>query len=517
MSYLPQLRGELVRAAAGRPEFAAAVANRSEVGVVAGATPNPPEVGVVARAALPRGWRALRVRWLGARGPRLRWVAINLAIGLAGTVGGLSAAGVFDRGTPLGPSVAPAPHTAEGVAVPGSAHLLPLRTPDPDGGLPWGLRVVRTTRGLECVDVARVDYGTIGVLGQDGAFHGDGRFHPVSPDIFGVLGCATRDARGHAFVNVALQNQPASGLEGLSQAGDSRGCEPAELPHRHHLPACPQADMREIYLGLLGPDARSVTYRLPSGGQRTVATVGTQGAYLIVLPQATSGCLAPARPWETPASHCAYGGRGNRGGEPEVPSGAISAVTYRDGRVCRVAAPGTWRSMFGSCPPVGFVEPRTHIPTHAQLAAPLTVRALPARHYCAQLHGEKVMPCERGVPAGYKRLDGGWPALLVQVEFTARVAITGSNSWYEIEVHYAHSHSCPGGGDFGPTDYDIRAGQRVHYRTFVPYRCHGLAHVTVAYVPTVGPAGSMPVTGLPGQGKPVLVGAVALRVPRAPG
>ncbi len=254
----------------------------------------------------------------------------------------------------------------------------------------------------------------------------------------------------------------------------------------------------------------------PAAGN-TVATVGAQGAYLIVLPQATTGCVAPARPWETPASPCPYGGRGDRGGEPEVPAGVISTVAYRDGRVCHVAAPGTRRSLFGSCPPVGFVRPRAAIPTHAQLATPVTVRELPARHYCGQLHGEKVIPCERGVPAGYKRLDGGWPSLLVQVDFTARVAITGSSSWYEIEVHYPHSHSCPGGGGFGPTDYDIRAGQRVQYRTFVPYRCHGLAHVTVAYVPTVGPAGSMPVTGLPGEGKPVLVGGAALRVPGAAG
>jgi len=437
-------------------------------------------------------------------------VAINLALGLAGTVGGLSAAGIFDRGTPLGPSIAPAPHTAEGVAVPGSARLLPLRTPDPGGGLPWGLRVVRTTRGLECVDVGRVDYGTIGVLGQDGAFHGDGRFHPVSPDVFGDLGCATLDARGHAFVNVALQNQPTSGLAGLGEAGGSGGCRSAELTHNRRLPTCPQADMREIYFGLLGPDARSITYRLPGGGLRAVATVGTQGAYLIVLQQATSGCLAPSRPGKPPA--CPYGGRGNRGGEPEVPSGVISKVAYRDGRVCHVAAPGTMKSMFGSCSPVGFVKRRAPIPTHAQLAAPVTVRELPARHYCSKVRGEGVMRCERGVPAGYRHVRG-WPSLLVQVDFTARVAITGSGSWYEIEVNLARSHSCTTGGEFGPTDYDIRAGERVHYRTFVPYRCHGLARGTVTYVPTVGAAGAMPVTGLPGQGKPVLVGRFAFVVP----
>lgn len=491
MSYLPQLRSELLRAAESRHE-------------VADAAPEP------------RGRRSRRAPRLPARGSRLRWAAINLAIGLAGTVGGLSAAGVFDRGTALGPAVAPAPNAAEGVAIPGSARLLPLRTPDPGGGLPWGLRVVRTTRGLECVDVGRVDYGTIGVLGQDGAFRDDGRFHPVSTNVFGDLGCATIDGHGHAFVNVALQNQPTSALAGLGEAGGSGGCEPAELIHsqRRRRPGCPQADMREIYFGLLGPDARSVTYRVPGGGQRTAATVGTQGAYLIVLPQATSGCLAPSRPGEPPARRCPYGGSGDRG-EPEVPAGAISAVAYRDGHVCRVAAPGTRQSLFGSCPPVGFVKPRMRIPTHAQLATPIAVHELPARHYCGQVRGERVMPCERGVPAGYKRLSGGWPSLLVQVDFTARVAITGSGSWYEIEINLPRSAGCGAGGVFGPTDFDIRAGERVRHRTFVPYRCHGLAHGTVTYVPTVGAAGAMPVTGLPGEGKPVLVGRFAFVVPSA--
>jgi putative protein kinase ArgK-like GTPase of G3E family len=48
---------------------------------------------------------------------------------------------------------------------------------------------------------------------------------------------------------------------------------------------------------------------------------------------------------------------------------------------------------------------------------------------------------------------------------------------------------------------------------FVPYRCHGVVHGTVTYVPTDGPASSMAVTGLPGQGKPVLVGRFSFTVP----
>jgi hypothetical protein len=48
---------------------------------------------------------------------------------------------------------------------------------------------------------------------------------------------------------------------------------------------------------------------------------------------------------------------------------------------------------------------------------------------------------------------------------------------------------------------------------FVPYRCPGLVKGAVSYVPLVGPATSMPVAGLPGQGTAVPVGRFSFRVP----
>ena len=61
--------------------------------------------------------------------------------------------------------------------------MLALQAPDPQGGLPWGMRVVRTTRGETCVQIARLDGDQLGQLGIDGAFHDDGRFHPLAPDV----------------------------------------------------------------------------------------------------------------------------------------------------------------------------------------------------------------------------------------------------------------------------------------------------------------------------------------------
>jgi hypothetical protein len=505
MNYLPELRSALVQAADRVADSAEPVHPRA-------ARPQPGRAGWHERAG---AWR---------RTSRLRWVAVNLAIGLAGTAIGLGAAGVFHRGTTLGPEVPPSPSSDDGVATPRGVTLLPLRVADPGGGLPWGIRVVRTTRGLTCVGVGRVDFDTIGVLGQDGAFGDDGRFHPISQNMFEGLGCDTTDARGNGFVNVALQNIPASGLQGGQRSAG--GCRVAEeqdasvlrrfraqsysLHARHPaMPTCPQADMREIYFGLLGPDARSITYREPGGGTRMIPTVGPQGAYLLVFPQATRGCLAPS-PLHGGRPACPYGGRGQRGG-PEVPSGVISTVVYRNGHTCHVATPGTFASMFGSCAPVGYVSPPRHRLTTAQLATPISVRELPARFYCASR--EAFAPCDGRVPPGFKRLTGGWPALLVQVGFTSRVPIPDSRSFYEIEMSYPHRRGCDTGGGNVPTDSDIRAGERVTQRMFVPYRCAGVVHGSLSYIPTEGAATSMPVTGLPGQGKPVLVGRFTFDVP----
>ena len=97
--------------------------------------------------------------------------------------------------------------------------------------------------------------------------------------------------------------------------------------------------------------------------------------------------------------------------------------------------------------------------------------------------------------------------------FTSRVAIPNSRSYYEINLAFPQSRRCTTGGTGGPTNTDIRAGQRVVQRMFVPYGCHGLVHGTVVYVPTVGPASSMPVPGLQGQTGSIPVGRFSFVVP----
>ena len=111
----------------------------------------------------------------------MRRLAIACVCLLAMTTVALAATGVILTGAPVRPEESLNPNVGIGIPAPGSSQLLTLRIPDPEGGLPWGMRVVRTTRGEVCLQIARVLGTQLGALGIDGEFHNDGRFHPISP------------------------------------------------------------------------------------------------------------------------------------------------------------------------------------------------------------------------------------------------------------------------------------------------------------------------------------------------
>ncbi len=121
------------------------------------------------------------------RARRWRPLALIAVLVLGGATGALAAAGVFQTGTPVGPYVLAQANAFEGVAVPGSLRLLALRVADPDGGPSWVLRALRTTRGLECVELARLVGGKIGVIGEDGAFADDETLPPALRERIRVL------------------------------------------------------------------------------------------------------------------------------------------------------------------------------------------------------------------------------------------------------------------------------------------------------------------------------------------
>jgi hypothetical protein len=128
------------------------------------------------------GRRFTRASSRGRAPAHVRVALVAFALVLATSAITLAATGVILTGSPVGTAHAPIATAGEGIPVAGGARLLPMRAADPAGGLPWGMRIVHTTRGLICVQIGRVYDGQLGQLGVDGAFHDDGRFHPLPTD-----------------------------------------------------------------------------------------------------------------------------------------------------------------------------------------------------------------------------------------------------------------------------------------------------------------------------------------------
>jgi hypothetical protein len=294
-------------------------------------------------------------------------ISIAVVLGLTGAA---FASGVIQFGAPAPKAVVQlftAPRTGDGALTPGTARMLPISTPDPAGGAPWGIREFATSRGLGCIEVARLAAGKLVAVGQDDAFGNDGRYHELSVSSGGAgYGdwCGALDRYGRLYINQTWGEQPAS-------AWQSR-CYPPGLPaggHRHGEPECPLEDERNLYFGLLGPDAESVTYVL--GGQRhTLATSGPEGAYLIVTRSTTGQLLT---------------GVGTGGVVPV--DGPITEVHYRDGATCHLTRRSWIGGAYACTPsmqvPVGYVAPQDLSYSHAQVEAPVRVKLIrtPSDHY----------------------------------------------------------------------------------------------------------------------------------------
>ena len=273
------------------------------------------------RHARRRPLKALVGTRFARRSPRrlasahVRVGLLAFALVLAGAAITLAATGVILTGSPVGTVRAPIATAGEGIPVAGGAQLLPLRAPDPAGGLPWGMRIVHTTRGLICVQIGRVHDNQLGQLGVDGAFHDDGRFHPLPAD-----------ALPGDIENVAGWMAGNCSSPGDIYAGDSVGLQLSAATSPGPGAGVP-ADRREISFGLLGVHAVSVTYREGSK-TRTQPVLPGSGAYLIVQ-RYRSG-----RPLGSVSETDGRDEPGNYSG-PAGPNGALSAITYDyAGRSC---------------------------------------------------------------------------------------------------------------------------------------------------------------------------------------
>lgn len=400
--------------------------------------------------------RAAERRLSNRAAPRRWWrrraVTLSVAFAALALVGAGGGELLFGSGKPLPPAfVLPAnPAVGLGRPLPASLSLLPLREADPAGGPPWGMRVIRTSRGLACVQAGRVVGARVGGLGIGYAFKGDGLFHPFSPaDAISSDSCATVDSSGQAF-------QPGGPTvvtaDGLPLAGEN--LYPGQRVHCD-LPGqedwgvrCPQADLREVAVGMLGPDAASI--RVSAYGRDfTVEPYGPDGAYLVVLP-------APSH-----ANGGPYGFLGRR-----APGTPTLTVTFRNGSTCKLPAVRAGQQ----CRPEGIRRASGPLPAPARLHRAVSVR------YSARMTGEEPLSVtavggERSFPRVIRSTNEPLPGL--SITFRAPVAAPNASSGYGVELrpHAAPGCSLPGRILSQPTQNTIAAGRPVRITVLLESSC----------------------------------------------
>lgn len=332
---------------------------------------------------------AVRVGRPWWRGRSWRPLGLFAALVLAGCSAAW-AAGVFRSGTPITtqPGYAPVANVGWGAPVPGSYRVLALRVSDPSGGPPWGVGFFRTTEGLACPTVGRIVDGRLGALGIDSAFADDGRFHQLRPAASIFLDCAPPDATGHVFLTGAGGLASASG----EVAPDSAIAErprclfPGDLSRGRY---CTAAELRSVFYGFLGPDARTVSYTY-HGVRHTWPVSGPDGAYLVVLP-------APAAVTST---------RAERTGDVNAP--VTIHVDYRGGRSCVIGGPNL------ECGTIGYQPGPIDMPPPDSLNTSVSISYHPALAVGL-------------LPAG--------PAITIR--FTARRAISNTRYSYSVQLQHA--------------------------------------------------------------------------------
>jgi hypothetical protein len=401
----------------------------------------------------------------GLRMSRLRVVPVMLALLVFVGAAVALASGLISFGAPAtSVPVFANPRAGLGRLAPGSVRVLPISVADPHGGLPWGMRTLSTTRGVGCLQVGRLLDGRLVALGQDGAFGDDGRAHelPLSTNVE-RLNCSLVDGRGRIFDSVTIKSQAASAAPGVH-------CEPPGTyapSHRAVFATCPLSDERNLYYGMLGPDATSVTYSA-GGNSHTVATVGADGAYLIVTPGTTHLYSGAA------------GSRERRGlyASDDVPVySPITAIHYRGGVSCRLVTAERWiygpRACAPELPePFGWVK--VAAPAHAQLTTPIHVMLI------RDAEGRRA----------------------IRLRFTSRVAISSLRGRYQLQwrepgkaratlsTQTIDEGASPSYDGLIPQGRNIAAGQTltatIDQSPFGPHLARGITRGSVALVYATG-------------------------------
>ncbi len=443
-------------------------------------------VQVIAREQADASRPSFRRRLTGARGgltsargAHRLWLLIpGVALLLASTTIALAATGVILTGAPVSPPAVLSPTVGVGLPLPGHSRLLSLRVPDPGGGLPWGMRVVLTTRGLVCVQIGRVQNGQLGELGIDGAYHDDGRFHPVGPGVLPTYaGGASEGGVTSERGSCVLANGDVTGngeAWGSAVAAEFGGIdENAAFAFKRHPGAV--AHRRDITYGILGPHAVSVTYR-EGTALHTEPVVAGAGAYLIVQPAALGS---------TVEGHGAAPGTDTPGEGPGV-VGALTTISYdHDGALCENgynARTGGHTKVQHPCPPPNPYPPDLRVTTpgnfirHPQVAL--------------SVHRGRVMAAELSFPAPF--------------------AVTSAAESYSL-----WSKPCgprAEGGDTAVLDHNVAQGAMVHLTLMYPFapRCSGAARAVEILYDSSGPDAKRSYGRAPGE---LLIATATIRLP----
>lgn len=379
------------------------------------------------RAASPR-----RGRLLGWFVRPLHAIIVSSLVLLAGAAIALAATGVL-QGSSVKPEVPLNPAAGNGLPVPGTPNHVLFRAKDPAGGLEWGMRVLHTTRGQVCLQVARLWDGQLGLLGVDGAYGDDGRFHPLPADVLppGYGGSEAQDDCVHA--GRTLIDEDASADRSAVRLLPGEFPPPGQRPK---LP--PTSDLRTLAYGVLGPHAVSVTVRTPSG-ESTVPVTGPDGAFLVVEPAGytkSPSTVGGGASGEATA-------RSVEVTPPVIPRShdtVVTAVTFRFGS--RMCSQGEGPGLSPPCPMSRRTHPRPsapprnlHEPIHLAL-----LRQSPAACRAAFL----LEPC-------YKAL----------LSFTAPYSVGSASSDYEIQS-FAHCHEGGKPETGWALERDVRAHELIH-------------------------------------------------------
>jgi hypothetical protein len=220
-----------------------------------------------------REFRAALLAAERRRRPSTRAVVAAVAAVCVGAGVATAATGNFPIGAPIkSPRGHAPPHIDHPVQ--GSGQIEAIRTPDPDGGPPWGVREFKTNHGNLCLQAGRVVDGRLGLIGDDGAFH------EVPLGMFVCYGGAPRRAPrpSDGLLSYGGAVPPVPGTYSRRPCMDHIG---AHVSFDRRTVICDERAPRWVFTGTTGPRVVAIALRGAGVNERHPVV---DGRFLIVRP-----------------------------------------------------------------------------------------------------------------------------------------------------------------------------------------------------------------------------------------